>query len=330
MPDRDDDISVALTEVPVDDRPVRFDKMLAKSPAMKNVFRRIIMAAATDVPVLVLGETGTGKDLVAQSIHRRSRRKHGPFMAINVGAVPRELVASELFGHERGSFTGAEARRAGRFELANQGTLFLDEITTMDERTQVSFLRALDAKEFYRVGGGWPIASDVRVIAATNADLPKQVREGKFREDLMYRLDVFPIRLPPLRERPGAIRLLCEEFQKAYRKAHHLPVNRFEPEAMRLLEKYAWPGNVRELKNVIQRAVLVARHGPVTRVHLPERIVHFAERETPFTFPHGRSLKDLEREYVRRTLARVRGNKAEAARILKISRKALYQKIPRR
>lgn len=330
MTDREDDISLALTEVPVDDRPIRFDRMIAKSPAMKNVFRRIIMAAATDVPVLVLGETGTGKDLVARSIHQRSDRRNGPFVAVNVGAVPRELVASELFGHERGAFTGADSRRAGRFELANNGTLFLDEITTMDERTQVAFLRALDTSEFYRVGGEWPIASDVRIIAATNADLHKQVREGKFREDLMYRLDVFPIRLPPLRERPGSIRLLCDEFQKAYRKTHHLPVNRFEPEAMRLLERYEWPGNVRELKNVIQRAVLVARHGPITRVHLPERIVHFAERDAPFAFPFGRSLKELGREYVQRTLARVGGNKAEAARILKISRKALYQKLSRR
>ena len=172
----DDDISLALNEVPVDDRPIRFDRMIAKSPAMKRVFRRIIMAANTNVPVLVLGETGTGKDLVAQSIHRRSARRNGPFVAVNVGAIPRELVASELFGHERGAFPGASSRRAGRFELAAGGTLFLDEITTMDERTQVSFLRALEARESYRVGGVQPVTRDVRVIAGTSADLSALVR----------------------------------------------------------------------------------------------------------------------------------------------------------
>ncbi len=323
-------MTLALTEVPVDERPVHFDRMIAKSPAMKRVFRRIIMAASTNVPVLVLGETGTGKDMVAKSIHERSARRHGPFIAVNVGAIPRELVASELFGHEQGAFTGAVSRRAGRFEMASRGTLFLDEITTMDEQAQVSFLRVLESKEFYRVGGRQPVTRDVRVVAATSADLRQLVQEGKFREDLMYRLDVFPITLPPLRERPGAIRLLCEEFQKTYRNTFHLPVRRFEPAAMRLLERYQWPGNVRELKNVIQRAVLVARHGPITRGHLPERIVYQPAREFSFTFPNGRPLKELEREYLRRTLALTHGNKARAARLLRISRKALYQKLARR
>lgn len=325
----DEDLFLTLNEIPVDDRPVQFDRMIAKSPAMKRVFRRIIMAANTDVPVLVLGETGTGKDLVAQSIHRRSARRSGPFVAVNVGAIPRELVAAELFGYER----GAHARRPGKFELASGGTLFLDEITAMDPRTQVAFLRALEAREFYRMGGAQPTQSahrDVRVIAATSADLPGLVREGKFRRDLLYRLEVFPVTLPPLRERPGAIRLLCEEFQRTYRNAFHLPVRGFEPEAMRFLERYQWPGNVRELKNVIQRVVLVARHGLVSRAHLPERIVYQAPKEVSFTFPPGRPLKDLEREYLRRTLLFTHGNKARAARLLRISRKTLYQKLSHR
>lgn len=332
----DEDLSLTVDEIPVDDRPVQFDRMIAKSPAMKRVFRRIIMAASTDVPVLVLGETGTGKDLVAQSIHRRSARRRGPFVAVNVGAIPRELVATELFGHERGAQGGAHSRRPGKFELASGGTLFLDEITAMDGGTQVAFLRALEAKEFYRIGGAQPTQSaqpahrDVRVIAATSADLPGLVREGKFRRDLLYRLEVFPVTLPPLRERPGAIRLLCEEFQRTYRNAFHLPVRGFEPEAMRFLERYQWPGNVRELKNVIQRVVLVARHGLVSRAHLPERIVYQTPKEVSFAFPPGRPLKDLEREYLRRTLLFTHGNKARAARLLRISRKTLYQKLSHR
>ena len=323
-PHHSDALAAALAEVPLDDRPIRFDRMIARSPAMKQVFRRIVMAADSSVPVLLHGETGTGKDLVARSIHDRSRRRGGPFIAVNVGAIPNDLVQSELFGHERGAFTGAGERRKGRFELSDRGTLFLDEVTTMDERTQVALLRVLESEEFYRVGGTTPISCSVRIIAATNADVSRLVEEGRFRAALLYRLDVFAIRLPALRERPGATALLATEFLDAYKDSYRLPVRGIEGEALRMLERYRWPGNVRELKNVIQRAVLLCRHGVVSPAHLPARIVHSEPDPDRFEFPIGRPLADLTRSYMRRTLAAEHGNKARTARLLGISRKALY------
>ncbi len=322
-------IEEVFEDIPLDNRPIRFDRMLARSPLMKKVFRKIVAAAKSDVPVLILGETGTGKELVARAIHNRSPRRKGPFIAINAGALSRDLIASELFGHERGAFTGAADRRKGKFELADGGTIFLDEITTIDEATQAAFLRVLETQEFYRVGGGTPVKVDVRIVAATNSDIGRLIEEGRFRADLFYRLDVFPITLPPLRERPGAVRYLCQEFLKTFRETCDLPVFGFMPEAMHAIERYAWPGNVRELKNVIQRAVLLARRGLVGIGHLPERIVDLTLESEVFEFPLGRPLREVEGEYVRRTLACEGGNKTRAARSLRISRKALYQKLRR-
>jgi DNA-binding NtrC family response regulator len=314
--------------------PIEFEGMITVGLAMRPVIRRIIDAAVVDIPVLITGETGTGKDLVAAAIHRQSARKARPYVAVNMGAMAPELIASEIFGHERGAFTGAQDSRPGIFEQANGGTVFLDEIATMNEKTQVSLLRVLEERTVRRVGGAKNIAVDVRVIAASNEDLEKRVAAKGFREDLFYRLNVFHINVPPLRDRPGAVTVLTDHFLSQYAAIYGKDVERVSHETYRLLRHYPWPGNVRELKNVIQAAVLMVDGKELTPEFIPERIresTPIAENssESLCSIRLGATLDSVEKELIRMTLTRVRGNKKLAASILGISRRALYNKLKR-
>jgi len=315
--------------------PIDFEGIIAVSLPMRAVIRRIMDAAAVDIPVLITGETGTGKDLVAAAIHRHSSRKNRPYIPVNMGAMPRDLIASEIFGHERGAYTGAQETRPGIFEQGDGGTVFLDEVATMDEKTQVSLLRVLEEKNFRRVGGIKIIGADVRVIAATNEDLEKGVSEKRFREDLFYRLNVFPIRVPPLRERISGITALTNHFVSRFSAVYGKDVESVSPETYRLLRRYAWPGNVRELKNAIQAAVLMVNGKELLPDFIPQRIrqaISGSENrgEPTCSFRVGATLHGVENEFIRMTLAHVGGNKKLAASILGISRRALYNKIKRR
>jgi DNA-binding NtrC family response regulator len=312
--------------------PVEFEGMLGVSLPMLDVFQRIAEAASADIPVLITGETGTGKDLVAAAIHQKSARKIGPYVAVNTGAMPPELVASELFGHEKGAFTGATEDKRGRFEEADGGTIFLDEVSTMGERAQVSLLRVLESKTLRRVGANKDIDVDVRVIAASNEDLEKIIRENRFRQDLYYRLDVFRIHLPPLRERPGGITVLTNYFVSQFNAFYKKNVRSVSAETFRVLRHYSWPGNVRELKNVIQRAIVMAKSDELTADLIPARILEAAGAAADagsqaFPIHLGMTLDAVEKEFIRMTLASTAGNKKEAAAILGISRRTLYDKL---
>jgi DNA-binding NtrC family response regulator len=312
--------------------PLELDGMLGISLPMQEVFKRILEAASEDISVLITGETGTGKDMVASAIHKRSRRRNGPYVAVNTGAMPRELIASELFGHEKGAFTGAMESYKGRFEEAHGGTIFLDEISTIDDKAQVSLLRVLETKTFRRVGGGKEICADVRIVAATNENLEEAVQRKRFREDLFYRLDVFHIHVPALRERPGSITLLTNHFVPHFNAIYKKSVRAVAPETWSLLRSYSWPGNVRELKNVIQRAVLMTTGEELTADLLPLRIRNAGISETHdarhlFPVHAGMTLNAVERELIHMTLASTQGNKKEAAQKLAISRRTLYDKL---
>ena len=313
--------------------PMEFEGLIAVGLPMQSVIRGIMDAAAVDIPVLITGETGTGKDLVAAAIHKQSRRKHREYVSINMGAIAPELIASEIFGHERGAYTGAQDARPGIFEQANGGTVFFDEIATMNEKTQVSLLRVLEEKTFRRVGGSKNIGVDVRTIAATNESLDKRVAEKSFREDLFYRLNVFHIGIPPLRERPGAVSVLTDHFVSQFASIYDKSVDRVAPETYRMLRKYPWPGNVRELKNVIQAAILMIKGTELTPESIPQRIREAvgggqdARDLATCSFRVGATLNAVEKEFIRSTLAHVGGNKKLAASILGISRRALYNKI---
>ena len=239
------------------DKTSMFEEIVGASPALQTVLSRISKVAPSDSTVLITGETGTGKELVARAIHRRSKRASHAFVSVNCAAIPRDLIASELFGHEKGAFTGATQQRLGRFELANGGTLFLDEVGELPAETQIALLRVLQEHEFERVGGTRPIRTDVRVIAATNRDLQAAIGVGSFRSDLFYRLNVFPIEIPPLRERKEDIRLLVEYFIDRYARKAGKKITTVDKKTLRLLESYPWPGNIRELQNVIERSVIV-------------------------------------------------------------------------
>src|SRR5580693_3960691 len=232
-----------------------FEEIVGTSSALQGVLSRLMKVAPTDSSVLVIGETGTGKELVARAIHKRSRRSQRAFVSVNCAALAPSLISSELFGHEKGAFTGAMQRRLGRFELANGGTIFLDEIGELPLDTQVALLRVLQEREFERVGGTQPVKIDVRVIAATNRDLEAAIAKGTFREDLYYRLNVIQIKTPPLRERQGDIRILSEFFLERYTKQNKRAITGFDPAAMAAFEAYPWPGNIRELQNTVERAV---------------------------------------------------------------------------
>lgn len=307
------------------------DDLVGNSVPMREVYRSIRQAATTDIPVLIQGETGTGKDLVARAIHRQSARSDGPYMTINVGAIPQEMVASELFGHEQGAFPGADRVHAGRFEQATGGTVFLDEIAGVAEREQISLLRFLEERRFHRLGGTHLVHADVRLLAATNADLAALVREGDLRDDLFYRLDVFRLNLPRLTDRHGDVPLLAGHFIQRYNRAYQKSVLGLTPECSSMLESHPWPGNVRELRNVMQRAVMLCAAEIITPEHLPPRLREpaRAQRSDVVTFRVGATLQAVEREMIVRTLRSTGNNRLQTAQILGISRRALYNKLSR-
>ena len=300
-----------------------FEHMLGSSPQMHDVFSSIRKVATTEAPVLILGESGTGKEMAALAIHRRSGRSAGPFIAINCGAIPENLLESELFGHEKGSFTGAHAQRAGRIESASGGTLFLDEIGELPSNLQVKLLRFLQEQTIERVGGRKEIRVDTRVIAATNSDLSKAMKDGKFREDLYYRLAVVVLRLPSLRERAGDVHLLAQAFLKKFGSENGKQRIKFAPGALLAIEKYPWPGNVRELENRVRRAVIMSEGAQVTANDLELQEVEAAMAAEPRTLKEAREA--LERDLVMRALRRHNGKIAPAATDLGISRPTFYE-----
>ncbi|PKL25527.1 MAG: transcriptional regulator [Spirochaetae bacterium HGW-Spirochaetae-3] len=304
----------------------RTSTIVGKTPAISRIFDLVRRVAPTKASVLITGESGVGKELVADAIHNLSPRADKPFIKVHCAALAESLLESELFGHEKGSFTGAQARKKGRFELANEGTLFLDEIGEINQNVQIKILRVLQDRRFERVGGEDTIETDVRVVAATNKDLKKEIAAGTFREDLYYRLNVVNIHVPPLRERKDDIPLLAGAFLKEFSDDNGKALVGFDPKARAALYAYAWPGNVRELRNCIESAVVMASSGLVTLDDLPPGI-SMSAADSDMRVPPGSSLADAERILIRETLAAQAGNKSRTAEILGIGRKTLYQKI---
>ncbi len=307
-----------------------FGKLTGESKGMQEAYRWIELAATSGAPVLVYGESGTGKELVARTIHERSNRGQGPFVAINCAAIPETLIESEIFGHERGAFTGAIERRLGCFELADRGTLFLDEIAEMDVLVQAKLLRILQDNAFRRVGGREELHVDVRIIAATNRAPADALAAGKLREDLFYRLNVFPIPLPPLRQRPEDILPLARTFIEEFSAENARHVVALAPEAEKALLDYAWPGNVRELRNAVQRAVVLGEGALLTAEHLAPAILATSRPTPTAAAPRtGERIRDMERRLIVETLEHVNHDKTRAAVLLGISPKTLYNKIAR-
>ncbi|MFQ6041915.1 MAG: sigma-54-dependent transcriptional regulator [Candidatus Poribacteria bacterium] len=304
-------------------------EIIGKSPKMQELYRNIAMIAPTDATVLIQGESGTGKELIADLIHENSTRANAPLIKVNCTALPDTLLESELFGYERGAFTGAYQRKQGRFELADGGSIFLDEIGDMNPSVQAKLLRVLQEQQFERLGGTKTITVDVRIIAATNKDLEVEVREENFRDDLFYRLNVVPITVPPLRKRKNDIPLLAEHFLKYYAEKNHRPVKGLLPRALDLLMRYDWPGNVRELENAMERAVIIARTEQLTPADLPLSIQALADDlQTPETgVMPGRTIKEVERDLIIKTLEQTGGNRTRSAKILGITRKTLQNKL---
>ncbi|HXT14538.1 MAG TPA: sigma-54 dependent transcriptional regulator [Gemmatimonadaceae bacterium] len=315
-------------------------EMIGDSPAMQQVRELIARVAPSDARVVVTGESGTGKELVAAAIHHDSTRRERPFVRVNCAAIPRDLVESEMFGHERGAFTGATDRRIGRFELAHRGTLFLDEVGDLGAEAQAKLLRAIEAKEIERVGGGKPIAVDVRIVSATNKDLTRAVADGSFREDLLFRLNVIPIHIPPLRERPSDIPALVRHFSALHRMRTGQPLPAWTDDAIAAFTRYGWPGNVRELANIIERLAIlhagkIVDDAAVAAVLPVERASRNNHTPSPLADPvaldHSLSdtLDDYERLLISRALSMAGGNVAEAARRLKTDRPNLYRRMRR-
>lgn len=304
-----------------------FEKMVGRSTAIQQVYRQIRQAAATDIPVLISGETGTGKELAARAIHELSDRSNEPCIPVHIGSLPSDLVASELFGHEAGSFTGADRLHKGCFEQAVNGTIFLDEIATIDQKMQVSLLRLLETKSFHRIGGQTKIEVDVRIIAASNADLMNEIRKGTFREDLFYRLDVLHILMPPLRERHGDLHLLVDHFIKLASDKFQKIIRGVSSDFFSCIDSYNWPGNIRELKNVIQRAVINCQGDILGITHLPRRLMNSGHNDITIPLRVGMKLAEIEKETIIKTLEYTDHNRTRASAILGISRRALYNKI---
>ncbi len=311
-------------------------EMVGNSPRMQEIFSHLQQAGPSKACVLISGESGTGKELVARTLHMLSPRKQGPFVAINCAALPETLIESELFGHEKGSFTGASERRAGCFEIAQHGTLLLDEIGEMPMLTQAKLLRVLEDSKVRRLGGKAEFEVDVRVIAATNKVPDDAVRGGNLREDLFYRLNVFHIHLPPLRERKEDIPAIAEALLIDMNKKHEMQATEFSPEVMNALQTYDWPGNIRELRNAVERSVILTRQGPITLGALPVNLqpkqMAAAAAATALSvadlkLPIGTTLVKAERELIMRTLEHTKQNKAEAAEILGLTVKALQAKL---
>ncbi|MFQ6039642.1 MAG: sigma-54-dependent transcriptional regulator [Candidatus Poribacteria bacterium] len=300
-------------------------RLIGESPAMQEIKRTIARVAPTNGRVLITGESGTGKELVARAIHNQSLRRDGLFVPVNCAAIPQELIEAELFGHERGAFTGATHRRIGRFEQADGGTLFLDEIGNMSLQTQAKVLRSIETQEFERIGGKNTIKVDTRIIAATNKDLDAEIKEDNFREDLYYRLNVIPIDIPPLRRRKKDIPLLAEHFLVQFCRENNKSKKRLSTEAMKILERYSWPGNVRELRNIIERLVIMSRGDVIEVDDLPQDLEETMEHRTPGSLRDAR--RQFESDFIRQYLENNNWNIAKTARQLGIERTNLYRKM---
>jgi two-component system, NtrC family, response regulator HydG len=306
-------------------------QMIGASPAFRRMLTLVEQIADSSATILIQGESGAGKELVARAIHERSGRRAGPFVAVNCAALPETLLESELFGYEKGAFTGAVGRKEGRFELASGGTLFLDEVADLSLVTQPKILRVLQEGEFERLGGTRTLQVDVRIVAATNQDLPEMVKEKRFREDLYYRLNVISVRVPPLRERPEDVRVLAQHYLRVYAAKNGRKLEGFSNEALERLESYAWPGNVRELENLIERTVLLARKDRIDAEDLPEEVagVKRPPRDAILELV-GTPLADIEQRLLDETLRITGGNKTQAAKLLGIDVRTVARKLERR
>jgi two-component system response regulator HydG len=304
--------------------------LVGQSPAFRILMETLRQAAAAQATVLLVGESGTGKELAARALHELSPRASGPFVAVNCGAIPETLLEAELFGVEKGAFTGALARREGRFERAHAGTLFLDEVGELSLGAQVKLLRALQEGEIERLGGSGPVRVDVRVVSATRRELQREVSEGRFREDLFYRLNVVEVRIPPLAARREDVTLLADHFLRRFAAKNAKPLRGFSAEALRALEEYAWPGNVRELEHAVERAVVLARGEVLEAADLPEAV-----RSGPrgvagqVVVPIGMPMEEVERRLIHETLRHTGGDKTLAARLLGIAARTIYRKLER-
>ncbi len=306
-------------------------QMIGASPSWRRMLTLVEQTADSSATILIQGESGTGKELVARTIHERSARRNGPFVAVNCAALPETLLESELFGYEKGAFTGAAGRKEGRFELAHGGTLFLDEVGDLSLVTQPKILRVLQEGEFERLGGTRTLQVDVRIVAATNQDVAEMVKEKRFREDLYYRLNVITVRVPPLRERPEDIRVLAQHYLRVYGAKNGRKLEGFTGEAIDRLEAYAWPGNVRELENLIERSVLLARKDRIDAEDLPEEVmgVKRPPRDAILELI-GTPLADIEQRLLDETLRITGGNKTQAAKLLGIDVRTVARKLERR
>lgn len=301
--------------------------IIGQSPAIQQVMETIGQVAPTEASVIILGESGTGKELVARTIHNLSPRGDGPYLGINCAALPANLIESEMFGHEKGSFTGAEEARKGCFELAQNGTLLLDEFTEMRPELQAKLLRVLEERKLRRVGGSREMPLDVRVLAAANCDLSRAMSTGRLREDLYYRLSVFTITMPPLREHPDDIPALAQGFIHAFAAESHRPITGIDEDCLMALQSYAWPGNVRQLRNVIQRAVALSPGPHIKRADLPPEFQYRSAAGSSFQVRVGATLEEVEQDLIARTIAAFRGNKTRAAKALGISLRTLYNRL---
>ena len=306
-------------------------QMIGASPSWRRMLTLVEQVADSSATILIQGESGTGKELVARSIHERSARRSGPFVAVNCAALPETLLESELFGYEKGAFTGAGSRKEGRFDLANGGTLFLDEVADLSLVTQPKILRVLQEGEFERLGGTRTLQVDVRILAATNQDLSEMVKDKRFREDLYYRLNVITVRVPPLRERPEDIRVLAQHYLRVYSAKNGRKLDGFTAEALERLEAYAWPGNVRELENLVERSVLLARKDRIDAEDLPEEVmgVKRPPRDAILELI-GTPLADVEQRLLDETLRITGGNKTQAAKLLGVDVRTVARKLERR
>jgi Nif-specific regulatory protein len=301
--------------------------IIGTSSSMREVYEMLTQVAPSDATVLITGESGTGKELVAAELHRLSKRAAGPLVKVNCAALPESIVESELFGHEKGAFTGATAQRKGRFELAHSGTIFLDEIGDLSSQIQVKLLRVLQERELERVGGTSTIKVDVRLVAATNRNLEDEVKAGRFREDLYYRLNVFPLRIPPLRERKSDIMLLADHFTGKYGEKNGKPIRRISAPAIELLINHSWPGNVRELENCIERAVILSNDQVIHAYNLPPSLQSAASSNTAPNTTLEAALSRLEKEMILEALKLADGNMACAARSLGISERQMGLRV---
>ena len=312
-----------------------FHNIISKNAEMHKIFQLIRHIGGTKSTVLIEGETGTGKELIAKAVHYSSEDRHGNLVAINCAALPESLLESELFGHERGAFTSADARRKGRFELADKGTIFLDEIGDISQAMQAKLLRVLQEKRFERVGGHESIEVDIRVVAATNKSLEKEVKEGRFREDLFYRLNVIKIDVPPLRDRPEDIPYLVTHFLNKYARTGD-PAKKVSPEAMERLVRYRWPGNIRQLENAIERAAVITVGDTINADNLPSQVIGSSAEDSPkfeidlkqpLPFYVQQATEQIERQYIMKALEKTRGNVGECAKLCGLSRRSISGKI---